>query len=123
VQVVRDLYDAFLRRDIDGVLARIDESCEFLPIGTARAVGRTTPYVGHDGVREYFADAARVWEEFSLHADDIRAAGSGVVVFGHIRGRSGGRSLRRRVVWVWQLDGGKAVSMRVSDVGELEEDD
>jgi len=117
---VQAIYDGFARRDLDAVLGRIAESCEFLPIGTARALGRTEPYVGHDGVREYFADADRVWEEFSLHADDIRAAGNGVVVFGYVRGRAGGRDVRRRVVWIWQVAGGKAVSMRVSDIGELE---
>lgn len=120
--MVRAIYDAFLRRDIDAVLPRIADTCEFLPIGTAQAVGRTEPYVGHDGVREYFADADRVWDEFSLHADDIRVAGNGVVVFGHVRGRAGDQILRRRVVWIWQVEGGQAVSMRVSDVGELEDE-
>jgi ketosteroid isomerase-like protein len=121
VAVVRAIYDGFVRRDLDAILPLIADGCEFLPIGTAQALGRTEPYVGHAGVREYFADAARVWEEFSLHAHDIRAAGSGVVVFGHVRGRTGGQSVRRRVVWVWQVAGGKAVSMRVSDIGELDE--
>jgi ketosteroid isomerase-like protein len=72
-------------------------------------------------VRQYFADADRVWEEFSLHAADIRAAAGGVVVFGEVRGRVKGQPVRRRVVWVWQVSAGKAVSMRVSDIGDLEE--
>jgi ketosteroid isomerase-like protein len=120
---VRAIYDGFLRRDIDAVLPYIADDCEFLPIGTAQAVGRTEPYVGHAGVRDYFADADRVWDEFSLHAEDIRAAGGGVVVFGHVQGRSGDRTVRRKVVWIWRVADGKAVSMRVSDVGEMAQDE
>jgi hypothetical protein len=55
----------------------------------------SAPYTGHDGVRESFADAARVWDNLTLHADDFRVAVGGVVVFGRIEG---GRRPHRRAV-------------------------
>ena len=53
-----------------------------------------------------------------LSADDIRAAGGGVVVFGHVEGRVGDAPVRRQVVWTWKVRDGKAWSVRASDVGE-----
>ena len=112
---VRAIYAAFARRDVEGALAHIDEAVEFLPAGTSSLVGRTEPYRGHDGVREYFADAARVWDDLTLHAEDFRAAaGGGVVVFGRVEGSTDGRPFEARAIWVWRVRDGKAVSMRVS---------
>jgi ketosteroid isomerase-like protein len=118
VETVRAIYAAFARRDLDAALEHIAPDCAFLPAGTAREIGRSEPYRGHAGVREYFGDAARVWAELTLHAEDIRATGGGVVVFGRIEGVSQGRTMRRRVLWTWQVRDGRAVSMRVSDLGE-----
>ena len=118
IQTVRAIYDAFARRDVEGAIAHISESCEFRPTGTAQRLGRTVPYIGHDGLREYFADAARVWDDLVLHADDIRAAAGGVIVFGHVEGRSGGEVVRRRTLWSWQVRDGLATAMSVSDLGQ-----
>lgn len=121
VAIVRAIYDAFARNDVEGALAHVAEDIEWLPSGTASRVGRSEPYVGHDGVREYFADAARVWDDLTLFADDIRAAATSIVVFGHVEGRSGGEPVRRSVIWTWRLRDGKAVSLRVHDMGEAPE--
>lgn len=119
IQTVRAIYDAFARRDVEGALAHISHTCEFRPAGTAQRLGRSAPYIGHDGLREYFADAARVWEDLVLHADDIRAAAGGVIVFGHVEGRSGGETVRRRTLWSWQVRDGLATAMSVSDLGPV----
>ena len=120
VATVRAVYDAFACGDVEGALEHIAEDCEMYPSGTSALIGREAPYRGHDGVREYFADAARVWEELTLHADDVRSAAGGVVVFGHVEGRSEGVAVRRRVVWVWQVRDGRAATMRVTDIGAAE---
>ncbi len=117
-ETVRAIYDAFARRDVDAALEHVDPDVELMPSGTAARLDRREPYRGHDGVREYFADAARVWEELTLHADDIRGAAGGVVVFGHVAGIAGGEPVSRRVIWTWQVRDGKAVSLRVNDLGE-----
>jgi ketosteroid isomerase-like protein len=119
VEVVRALYDAFSRRDLDALLDHVSEEFELMPTGTARLVGRATPYVGRAGVREYFEDAARAWKHFELHADDIRAVSGSVVVFGRVLGvpADGGDAVERRVLWTWRLREGKVVFLGVNDLG------
>ncbi|HEX2085671.1 MAG TPA: nuclear transport factor 2 family protein [Solirubrobacteraceae bacterium] len=117
VATVQAIYDAFARRDLDGALAHVSDDVRFEPSGTARLAGRTEPYRGHAGVREYFADANRLWEELTLHAEDVRSAPGSVVVFGHVEGCVDGERLTRRVVWTWRLRDGKAVWMRANDLG------
>lgn len=119
VETVRAIYDAFARRDVEAALAHVSEDISFLPHATAARAGRSAPYEGHDGVREYFADAARVWDDLTLHADDMRAAVGGVVVFGRATGVADGERVERRMVWTWRVREGKAVSMRVGDLGEI----
>lgn len=119
IATVRAIYDAFARRDVEAMVHHVADDCELHLPGTARLVGRTEPYTGPDGIRQYFADAAAVWSELTLHADDIRAAADGVAVFGYAEGRSDGQSIRRRVLWLWQLRDGKAVKVRANDLGPL----
>ena len=118
VAAVRGIYDAFARRDVEAAIEHVAEDCEFDLPGTATLAGRAEPYRGPDGMRQYFADAERVWTRLTLYADDIRAAADGVVVFGHVEGESGGRRVCRRVIWVWQLRAGKAVRVSANDLGD-----
>ena len=83
---VRAIYDAFARRDIEATIPHVADDCVIDLPGTAQLAGRTEPYRGPEGLRHYFADAERVWSKLTLHADDIRAAANGVVVFGHVEG-------------------------------------
>ena len=117
VAVVRAIYDAFARRDVEAALAHIADDVVFAPQGTASRAGRQAPYLGHDGVREYFADVERLWEDLRIHAEDVRSVAGSVVVFGHVEGRAGGAPLRARAIWNWKIKDGKAVSMRVSGLG------
>ena len=117
VAVVRAIYEAFARRDVDAALAHIADDVVFVPEGTASRVGRATPYHGHDGVRQYFADVARVWDDLRIEADDVRSVAGSVVVFGHVEGCAQGAPFRTRAIWNWKIRDGKAVSMRVSGLG------
>ena len=117
VEVVRAIYAAFARRDLSGMTALLCDDVVLHLQGTGRLSGREGPYVGHDGVREYFADVDAVWEHLELHADDVRAIAGSVVVFGQARGRRGGEDVTRRVVWTWQLRDGRAASVRADDLG------
>jgi ketosteroid isomerase-like protein len=119
VAVVRAIYAAFALRDVESALEYVAWDCELEVPGTALRTGRPEPYLGPDGVRQYFADAATIWNELTLHADDIRAAANGVVVFGHVDARAGEEVLTRRVVWLWQLRDGKAVRVTVNDLGDV----
>ena len=116
---MRAIYDAFARRDVEGMLQHVAADCTLDVPGTAELTGRSDPYRGPDGIRQYFADAATVWTSLTLVADDIRAASDGVVVFGHVEAERAGQEIRRRVIWVWQLRDGKAVRVTANDLGDL----
>ena len=119
VAVVRAIYAAFARRDVEGALEHLADDVEFVPAGTASLVGRSAPYTGHDGVREYFADAARVWDDLTLHADDLRVSVGSVVVFGRIEGVVAltGKRFETRAIWTWRIHDEKATSMRATSLG------
>ena len=117
VEVVQAIYAAFARRDLGAMTALVCEDVVLHLQGTGRLTGRDGPYVGHEGVREYFADVDAVWEHLELHAEDVRAVAGSVVVFGHARGRTGGGEMTRRVVWTWLLRDGRAASVRADDLG------
>ena len=94
-------------------------TASFTSIGTGRVAGRTAPYRGHEGMREYFADVERVWEELVLHADDFRIIPGSVIVIGHVTGRRDGLDVRRSAVWTWRVSNGRATSVKVADLGAL----
>jgi ketosteroid isomerase-like protein len=119
VAAVRAIYGAFARRDVEAALEYIAEDCVLDVPATAERSGRAEPYRGPEGVRQYFADAERVWSKLTLFADDIRAAADGVVVFGHVEGEREGERILRRVIWVWQLRAGKAVRVSANDLGDM----
>ena len=117
LDVVRAIYAAFAARDLEGALDFIAPDCEIHLEATSRAVGRSEPYRGHDGLREYFADVERGWNELELHADDYRTVPGSVVVMGHVTAHDGTQAIRRRVLWTWKLRDGRALTVRVSDLG------
>src|SRR3954471_2699706 len=119
LQVVRAIYDAFGRRDLAAALQYLAPDCELHARGTAEAAGHSSPYRGHDGVRQYYADVTAVWDELVLHAEDFRALPGSVVVIGHVTARRAGEPMRRSVVWTWQVRDGRARSVKVSDMGPL----
>lgn len=119
VEVVRTLYAAFAARDLDAALPLVSPDAELHAEATARIAGRTGPYRGHDGLREYFDDVDRVWDELTLFADDIRVVPGFVVVLGHVAFSRGGQPMRRAVVWTWRVRDGAATYVRVADMGEL----
>ena len=119
VEVVRAIYAAFADRDLERALEFVDPDCEIRLEGTMRRAGRLEPYRGHDGMREYFADVGRVWDELEIHADDFRVVPGSVIVMGSVTGRLGGQEIRRAAVWTWRLRDDRAVFMRASDMGEL----
>ena len=117
IDVVRAIYAAFAVRDLEGALDFVDPTCEIHVAGTARATGRRGPYVGHDGLRQYFKDVAAVWNQLEIHADDFRVVPGAVVVMGHVEGQGADGAFQRSAIWTWRLSGGRAVQLRVTDTG------
>lgn len=119
IDAVRAIYAAFAARDIEAAIARLSTDCELHLRGTAALIGRTEPYRGHDGMREYFADVQDTWEDLVLFAEDFRAIPGAVVVMGHVEGKIGGEPIRRTAVWTWKVKDGKATEVRVADTGPV----
>ena len=113
VSTVKAVYAAFERGDVDAALAYVAPDVELRPEGTSSMTGRSV-YRGHDGVREYFADVARVWSGgLRLEPVDYRAVAGSVVVFGRVYGTNDLGAVERDVVWVWKLRDGLLVSGQV----------
>ena len=119
IDVVRAIYAAFAVRDLEGALDFVDPKCEIYVETTARAAGREGPYLGHDGLRQYFADVEAVWNQLVIHAEDYRVVPGAVVVMGHVEGQGEEGAFRRAAIWTWRLSGGRAVQLRVADMGEV----
>ena len=117
IDVVRGIYSAFAARDLERAIALLSPDCELHLRGTQTLIGRAEPYRGHDGMREYYADVERTWEDLRLFAEDFRAIPGAVVVMGHVEGRVEGEPVRRSAVWTWKVQHGKATEVRVADVG------
>jgi ketosteroid isomerase-like protein len=117
IEVVRAIYTAFNARDVEAALPYVAPDCELHLRGTAAVIGRVEPYRGYDGLREYFADVERTWDELTIHADDYRAIPGSVIVMGHVTARLKGEPMRRNAVWTWKVRAGKATRVRVADVG------
>jgi ketosteroid isomerase-like protein len=119
IDVVRAIFAAFEVRDLEGALDFVAPDCEIHVAGTARATGRKAPYIGHQGLRDYFADVEAVWQELEIHAEDFRVIPGSVIVMGHVDGRGDAGPFRRACIWTWRISSGRAVHLRVADMGEV----
>ncbi|MEZ5155477.1 MAG: nuclear transport factor 2 family protein [Solirubrobacterales bacterium] len=77
--VIRGWFDAFNRRDLDGMLARFDPAVEFRPL---RFPGVEQSYDGHDGIRAWFADVTGSGHVHRIDADDFSAMDDGRLLVG-----------------------------------------
>jgi ketosteroid isomerase-like protein len=112
VAAVRRAYDAFTRRDADALVAECAPEVEFdLPTGRLAGAGR--PYRGHDGVRRYLADAARVWSELRLEPSRFHERGDLVVAVGRVYAWGGGRVIDTPAAWLWRMRDGSALGVTV----------
>jgi ketosteroid isomerase-like protein len=112
IEVVKATFAAFANRDLEAVLALSDPDIEFTAV-TGEQAGRPQPYVGHDGIRQYFRDVGSVWEELRLTPREFRPVGDLVLVTGRVSARSSSRTVTGSTGWVWRVRNGKVVYVRV----------
>jgi ketosteroid isomerase-like protein len=112
IEVVKEVFAAFAERDVDGVLAHADPTIVFRPM-TSDYAGRTEPYRGHEGIRQYFRDLAAIWDDIRLTPTDFRQVGETVLVTGKVTARSPARLVAGSTGWVWRMRDGKVVYGRV----------
>jgi steroid delta-isomerase-like uncharacterized protein len=87
VEIVREGFDAFNRRDIDRLVSLCARDCEWLPF---RAQLEGITYRGHEGVRRFVGDMDEDWSSFRIDPVDLRVAGERVVAIGQVTGRGPG---------------------------------
>jgi ketosteroid isomerase-like protein len=110
--VVKAVFAAFAERDLELVLDLVDPQFEFTTV-TSDYAGRTEPYRGHEGVREYFRDVALVWDDLRLSPSDFRKVGDSILVTGRVSARSPARIVEGSTGWVFRVDDGRVIYGRV----------
>lgn len=113
IQLVRRVFETFTERDIEGMLALAAPDIEFWgPTAAFAREGR--PYAGHEGMRDYFADVARLWRTLEVVPHDFRDLGDRVLVFGRVYARGeGGYISDSPAQWIWGVAGGRITWGRV----------
>jgi ketosteroid isomerase-like protein len=110
---VRAAFAAFGRRDADALTALCAADVVFEPV-TARLTADGEPYRGHDGLRRYLADVARVWQELRPEPTAYFEQPGGVVVAtGRIYAWGVGRVIDSPAGWLWRVRDGEIVYGRV----------
>jgi ketosteroid isomerase-like protein len=104
--LVGRLYSAFNQRDEAAIVELCSTQMEFFTV-TAEEVGRATPYVGPDGLHEYFADVARIWEELLITAGRVERRDDRLLVLGRVYVRNRDLGIRDMpVAWIWDVQDG-----------------
>jgi ketosteroid isomerase-like protein len=113
IEIVRESFEAIGRGDLERLLELYHPEIEFLPLTGTRV--ETGGYRGHQGVREYFAEAAEVWDQVRPVAGEITTVGDEVVVFGHcaVRGKASEIETDAPMAWVVTVRDDKITRHRV----------
>jgi ketosteroid isomerase-like protein len=115
VEVVKSVFAAFERRDAGALVALCTEDCVFEPV-TAQLAAGGEPYRGHDGMRRYLGDAARVWQELRPEPTVFHEVGDDTVVAtGRIYAWGVGRVIDSPAGWLWRVRDGRIAYGRVFD--------
>jgi ketosteroid isomerase-like protein len=111
IELIQAGFEAFGRLDVDAWLEFADPEVEFFPFGTATLANEHRPYRGHQGIRTYFADMAKVWEELDVTPHAFSEIRNQVLVRGRIYGRAyGGVLVDAPGYWVIKFREGRVIS-------------
>jgi ketosteroid isomerase-like protein len=113
---VRAGYDAFNRRDLDGILALLADEIEYrMPLDP---LGVHPVFRGHAGVTQFYETVWDGFEEFLVEVESVRELPGDVLVLGgHVvaRPRGGRETTSFRISHFWKLVDGKAVAVAFHD--------
>jgi ketosteroid isomerase-like protein len=112
IDVIKAVFEAFSERDVEGVVARSHPDIEFSAV-TGDHAGRTEPYRGHDGLRQYFRDVSAVWDELRIVPGEYREDGDVILVTGRVSARSPARIVAGSTGWIWRVRDGLVTYARV----------
>lgn len=77
VDTVHGWFDAFNGRDLDGMLVRMHPRVDYHPL---RLQGVESAYLGHDGVRRWFARLQAMEHGHRVELADVRSARDGQLI-------------------------------------------
>jgi ketosteroid isomerase-like protein len=105
VEVVRELIDAWNRRDLEAALARLHPQCELRPVESIRIVR------GHDEFAAGFHEWFETFENFSVDPQDVNVDGDRVLVdvTQRARGKGSGVEVEQRFHQLFELRDGLVV--------------
>jgi ketosteroid isomerase-like protein len=103
--IVRELWDAFNRRQIERMLELIADDCEWRPSGGSKEL-----YIGPEGVREYHEEVFGGSTSVTSVEYAFRDFGDTMAVSGSVQVISpGGVIAQRQVHWLFKVEDGKVV--------------
>jgi serine phosphatase RsbU (regulator of sigma subunit)/ketosteroid isomerase-like protein len=109
-ELVERFFDAFNRRDLEEITELCDPAMAFFPVGTAEAIGRSAPYEGPDGLRDYLGDVERAWEDLQITAKVVELRSGSLLVRGRVYVRSREMGIRDMpAAWIWEVANGRFV--------------
>jgi uncharacterized protein len=114
VQVIRDLYDAFAKGDLPGVLGALDPSVQWIEAESFPYADRS-PYSGPGAVAEgVFQRFLTALNDVAVVPERIFDAGETVITEGRYRGvvKATGTRVDAQFAHVWSLRDGKVVEFR-----------
>lgn len=104
VEVVRAMFAAWERGDIEGMLEWVAPEVDWHPSVWSGGMS----YHGHAGVRDWAAQLAGPERAVSIRAREIRAGPAGVVVIGEAVELGGeGRGVGRSLGWLFEVENEK----------------
>ena len=62
--LIRDMFDAVSRGDLDGLLALLNPDCELVSVMAPADGG--APYRGHEGIRQWWFNSRSTWDHYQL---------------------------------------------------------
>jgi ketosteroid isomerase-like protein len=117
VDIVRAGYDAIARGDLDALFELLDPEIE---MGDSGNFPDVDAYWGHQGVLDFFAKQASVFEDFRLVPERFIPVGNEVIVLHKQVGTSRltGMRLEANYAHVWTMQDGRAIRGRTYDSWE-----
>jgi uncharacterized protein len=112
LDALRDGYEAFNRRDLDGLIEFFDADSSWIPSSSVWGAGGA--YHGHEGVAQLLADLERDWERFEALPREFREIDDLILVLGQVEAvaKGGGRQVASQTAWIWQMRDGKALLLQ-----------
>jgi ketosteroid isomerase-like protein len=113
VELVRTVFDAINRRDVQAVLDAYHPDADMSTLTSELVQGKS--YRGHTGIREYFSSFADVWEELRLEPEEIHDLGDDrILVVGRwsSRGKESGADVESPAAWLFGIRDGQIVFSR-----------